>query len=120
MERDEAIRVIESNWPNDRIMISEALTVAIADMRAMAKTPAKDDEILLRDSFRQLRSAWFEAHLETHAQERVWETEEEELRRKEQNTKLRLEYDADTEAIIEQAKRCIAPRCPYDMEARRQ
>lgn len=78
-----------------------------ADARAVAR---------LAESFRQLRKAWFNSHLRSHAREREWESEECERLRETQNRQLEAKYDQQTEGIIDGETWCVAPRCAADMD----
>lgn len=70
----------------------------------------------LEENFRKLRNKWFNYHLYSNTHERVWETEEHEHEREEENLILKKRFDKDTEALIQGKKRCIAPICEHDME----
>jgi len=74
----------------------------------------------IASSFRDLREAWFNKHLRSYAQERVWEEKYEEQRRIKQNEVMKREFDEDTEAIIRGEKRSLAPTCGHDMWEGRQ
>lgn len=72
-------------------------------------------------AFRDLREAWFNTNLASRAHEREWETEEDQVTREESNKAKRLEYDKDTEAILqgEGEGGMIAPRCWNDLGRRK-
>ena len=70
----------------------------------------------LEKAFRELRDTWFTNHLKKHAQERVWEDEEDEQYREEDNKRIKIKYDEQTEAIIRGENKPLAPKCPFDME----
>lgn len=73
-----------------------------------------DDEGVI-NAFRELRLAWFNAHLKSKPHEREWETEESEKRREEDNAELKEIFDEQTEAIILGEKLPISPRCSNDL-----
>jgi len=68
------------------------------------------------EAFRKLREAWFNAHLKSNPHEREWEDETDVAMRNEDNAKIKLQFDEDTEAILRGEDRAIAPRCLADME----
>jgi len=68
------------------------------------------------DAFRELREAWFNAHLRSRAHDREWEDDTAEERRERQNAELRRRYDDQTESIIAGNSGVpVAPRCLHDM-----
>ena len=68
------------------------------------------------DSFRKLRNAWFNRILRSEAQERVWESEEEENWRETHNKEMKEEFDKQTELIINGSEESIAPYCWNDLD----
>ena len=71
--------------------------------------------LLVSDAFRELRAAWFRAHLASYAHEREWETEEHAEAREIRNQSLKAQFDADTESIIIGNPRPVCPRCENDL-----
>ena len=71
--------------------------------------------MFLEHAFRELRTAWFNRHLRSHAHEREWEDDEHKERRERNNQGLKFQYDTDTEAIINGVDRPIAPTCGADL-----
>lgn len=69
-------------------------------------------------AFRDLREAWFNAKLASNAHEREWETEEAQAAREASNKAKKLEYDKDTESILQGGGGVIAPRCWNDLGRR--
>ncbi len=69
----------------------------------------------LEKAFRELRDAWFNAHLRSYAHEREWEDEDREASREESNNYLKARYDEQTEAIIRGELLPISPYCSNDM-----
>jgi len=69
----------------------------------------------INTAFKEIRSKWFEKHIMSKAQERVWESEEEEIGRETHNKELRKLYDKDTELIIDGQDRPITPTCSFDI-----
>ena len=70
----------------------------------------------LEEAFRGLREKWFIYHLESHAHERVDESEEDAKYREENNNRIKIKYDEQTEAIIKGDNKPLAPTCWFDMD----
>ena len=70
----------------------------------------------LEEAFRKLREKWFVYHLQRYAHERMDESEEDERTRKEDNKRMKIKYDEQTEAIIRGENKPLAPTCTFDME----
>lgn len=72
----------------------------------------------LESAFRKMRQVWFQSHLHHYAQEREWESEEDEERRNQDNLKTRALFDAQTESIL-LGEQCeigrLCPRCWNDL-----
>lgn len=70
----------------------------------------------LQAAFRELREAWFENHLKSHAHEREWESEDQATARHQQNVYLKRKFDQQTEGIICGELNCVAPYAPIDLD----
>jgi hypothetical protein len=55
-------------------------------------------------------------HLQSHTQERVNESEDDEKYREENNNRTKIKYDEQTESIIKGANKPLAPTCCFDMD----
>ncbi len=65
--------------------------------------------------FRTLRHLWFNNHLKSYAQERVWEDEEQEAERNKRNEVLKARFDFQTQGIIEGIPYKVGPICSNDL-----
>ena len=70
----------------------------------------------LEKKFRDLREAWFNAHLRSYAHEREWESEAKERLRDERNVDVKVIYDRQTEEIIAGHDRPLTPSCGADLD----
>jgi len=70
----------------------------------------------LKDSFRELRNAWFLSKLKSYCHERNHESDRSRELREEGNRLLKEVFDSDTELIIKGHNRCIAPKCNNDLQ----
>jgi hypothetical protein len=73
----------------------------------------------LRNIVRQLRTAWFEHHLQFHALEREWEDERDLSRRMRQNDDNLILFSNQTERILQGEKLTLIPYCLADMDESR-
>jgi hypothetical protein len=85
--------------------------------QTQTKTPLSQSAVegIVINAFRELRLAWFNAHLRRNPHEREWENEEAEKQREEDNAELKEKFDAQTEAIILGEKFKRNPRCYNDL-----
>jgi len=84
----------------------------------MSETINPTNEVQLNHiakAFRELREEWFNSHLRSHAHEREWETETQEVLRELDNDKTKQNYDIQTEFIIAGGTCPVQPRCLNDM-----
>jgi hypothetical protein len=74
----------------------------------------------IEDAFRQLRKAWFDAHIYLYAHERESESRSRTAEREAMNRRSRRLYDAQTEAIIRGEPAPVAPRCLNEIHKAKQ
>lgn len=72
--------------------------------------------IMSVEAFRLLRECWFNSKLRSQPHEREWEDEIQQTIREQYNSKLKMKYDLDTEAILRGEDRPICPGCAADLD----